>query len=224
MKPLYNQKEYENSKTSELLPLECYHCQKTFYWIKSQINAVGKTKDRQGKYCSRKCTANSRITIKNVICLQCNKTFQKLPSNINKTPNHFCSRSCACTYHNIHKTHGTRRSKLESYLEEQVRLMYPDLKLICNSKETINSELDFYFPDLKFAIELNGIFHYEPIYGQNKFEKIQNNDKQKFVECNKIGIELCIIDSSSCKHLTQNAKDKYWNIVDTLIKNIKNRI
>jgi hypothetical protein len=35
--------------------------------------------------------------------------------------------------------------------------------------------LDFYFPELRFAIELNGITHYEPIYGEDKFEKIKNS-------------------------------------------------
>lgn len=100
---------------------------------------------------------------------------------------------------------------------------YPQLNLICNSKEAINSELDFYFPDLKFAIELNGIFHYEPIYGQDKFDRIQSNDKQKSILCFQKGIELGIIDSSTCDYLNRKAKDKYWNIVNDLIIQVKDR-
>jgi hypothetical protein len=34
--------------------------------------------------------------------------------------NHFCCQSCAGRYNNTHKTHGTRRSKMETYLEEHL--------------------------------------------------------------------------------------------------------
>ena len=76
----------------------------------------------------------------------------------------FCNHSCAATYNITHKTVGTRRSKLEVWLESQLRELYPNLTLLPNDKTAINSELDFYFPELKLAFELNGIFHYEPIY------------------------------------------------------------
>ena len=65
---------------------------------------------------------------------------------------------------------------MEVYLEEQIRKNYSSLELLCNDKTTINSELDFYFPGLKLAIELNGILHFEPIYGDKKLDQIQNND------------------------------------------------
>lgn len=83
--------------------------------------------------------------------------------------------------------------------------------------------MDFYFPTLRLAIELNGIFHYEPIYGEDKLEKIQSNDSQKAIRCNEKGIELCIIDSSTCKYLNNSAKDKYWHIVRTIIEKIYRR-
>ena len=38
--------------------------------------------------------------------------------------------------------------------------------------EAINSELDVYVPSLNLAFELNGIFHYEPIYGEKKLNQI----------------------------------------------------
>ena len=91
---------------------------------------------------------------------------------------------------------GTRRSKLEVWLEARLRELYPSLTLLPNDKTTINSELDFYFPDLKLAFELNGIFHYEPIYGAEKLASIQNNDHRKFAACIERDISLCIIDSS----------------------------
>ena len=83
--------------------------------------------------------------------------------------------------------------------------------------------LDFYFPELRFAIELNGITHYEPIYGENKFEKIKNNDKRKVIACYEKEIELAIIDSSTCTYLNESAKNKFKNLVFELIEKVKNR-
>lgn len=68
-----------------------------------------------------------------------------------------------------------------------------------------------------------GILHYEPIYGQDKLERIQNNDLQKGMQCQILGIEFCTIDSSTCKYLNIKQKEKYWSIVESLIKRLYNR-
>jgi hypothetical protein len=200
----------------------CHYCCKTGQKAKHHYNQDIKA-GKDYFYCSRECSNKAKITTEELPCLQCQKIFHKRQAEIKKSPNHFCSHSCACTYSNQHKTTGTRRSKLEAYLEEQLRKEFPHLGLQCNSKTIINSKLDFFFPELKFAIELNGIFHYEPIYGADKLEQIQNNDNQKYKQCIKHGIELCIIDSSSVKYLNQAAKDKYWNIVKDLVTSIQKR-
>lgn len=118
-----------------------------------------------------------------VTCRNCNANFYKHVSQIKKSPNHFCNKSCAASYNNKRKNYGNRRSKLEIYIESRLKTTFPKLEVLYNDKTTINSELDFYFPDLKIAVELNGIFHYEPIYGDKKLEKIQSNDKQKLINC-----------------------------------------
>jgi hypothetical protein len=117
----------------------------------------------------------------------------------------------------LHKTKGNRRSKLEIYLEEQIHLQYPQYELICNGKSAINSELDFYFPTLKLAIELNGIFHYEPIYGPDKLLSVQNNDQRKFLLCHQNNIALAVIDSGSSKYITKKSKDYFWTIAQSII-------
>src|ERR1019366_2749034 len=113
------------------------------------------------------------------------------------------------SHSNTHKTKGIRKSKLECWLENKLPLLYPNQTFHFNCKDAINSELDIYIPSLKLAFELNGIFHYEPIYGVNKLEQITNNDHRKFQACIENGIELCIIDTSNQKHFTEKSSDKF---------------
>jgi very-short-patch-repair endonuclease len=189
----------------------CAQCNKEFtHRLNNRRNG-----SRQ-KYCSIECRDNSHRTALPVTCDNCGIQFEKHPSRITKTNHNFCSQSCAATYRNTHRTTGTRRSKLESYLESQIRSEFPDLTLICNGKDAIGSELDFYFPQLRLAIELNGIFHYEPIYGSDKLEQIQANDQQKSLRCAAAGIELCIISCTE-SYVTKIVKERYWSIIKNLV-------
>lgn len=194
--------------------LNCCHCREEYI-----VSRKPTDKSRTKKYCSKECRylGQNKQEPVSVNCLNCNKEFKKLAKELKKTPNSFCSRSCAATYNNKNKTHGTRRSKLEIYLEEELKIKYNKLEIHFNRKDTINSELDIYIPSMKLAFELNGIFHYEPIYGDKKLNQIQNNDTRKFQACLEKGIEMCIIDVSSLSYFkTTNAK-KYLDIVCGLI-------
>lgn len=170
-------------------------------------------------FCSKECK-HKALDIKEaqiVTCLNCNKEFKKQWGHIKKTPNHFCTRSCAATYNNTHKTKGTRKSKLEHFLEDRLVKLYPNLEFHFNRKDTINSELDIYIPSLNLAFELNGIFHYEPIYGEEKLNQIQNNDDRKFQACLEKKIELCIIDSSKLGYFKESNALPYLKIVQDII-------
>jgi hypothetical protein len=146
-------------------------------------------------------------------CKECGNLFNSKFSHART----FCSQSCAGVYNQTHKTHGTRRSKLEKWLEEQLKLLYPDLEIHCNQKDAIDSELDFYIPSLKLAFELNGIFHYEPIHGNEQLSKIQNNDNRKFQACLEKQIELCIIDSSKQNYFKESNCKPYLDIIVQII-------
>lgn len=198
--------------------IKCEQCGIEFY------KTAYEQKRTKRNFCSFDCWTLFQYERKEVECKKCGILFAKRQSEINKTKNNFCSKSCAASYNNTHKTYGTRRAKLEVFLEEQIKEHYPELELICNQKTAIESELDFYFPQLRFAIELNGITHYEPIYGADKFEKIQNNDKRKVIACYEKGIELAIVDTSSCSYLSANNKEKYKNLIFGLIDQVKNRV
>ena len=86
-------------------------------------------------------------------------------------------------------------------MEEILPQLFPNIDFTFNDKTAINSELDIYIPNLKLAFELNGIFHYEPIYGKDKFQRIVENDNNKFQRCQENGISLCIIDTTSQKKI-----------------------
>jgi hypothetical protein len=154
---------------------------------------------------------------KKCICKQCSKSFFKRCCQIKITKNHFCSKSCAATYNNTHKTKGIKLSKLEVYLQEQLTKLYPTLEIHYNRKDAINSELDIYIPSLKLAFELNGIFHYEPIFGEEKLSQIKNNDSRKYQACIEKGISLCIIDVSQQKYFKPETSKKYLDIICGII-------
>lgn len=226
MKPLYTQQEFENAKVNDTLKLICYHCNNLFNKkkkfiqlnLKKHINILTNNHyEGSCKFCSKNCQTQAQLRKQDVNCKNCNSLFKKKLSEIKKYSNHFCSRSCAGTYNNTHKTHGTRRSKFEIYLEEQLILLYPKIQIDFNKKYAINSELDIYIPSLKLAFELNGIFHYEPIYGPEKLAQIQNNDQRKFQACVENNIELVLIDSSTFTYFKPERANKFLNIIINII-------
>ena len=164
--------------------------------------------------CSTKCSSDlqKKLHLEVRECILCFKEF----SAKNGDPKKFCNSSCAATYNNTHKTKGTRVSKLERYLQEVLPLRH-SIEFKFNSKEEINSELDIYIPSLKLAFELNGIFHYEPVYGQDKLDKIINDDKLKFKACHEAGISLCVIDTTSQKKFTAESSSVFVVLIEQII-------
>jgi hypothetical protein len=154
-------------------------------------------------------------------CTQCGKSITRNQGWLKQIKNAFCSQSCAATYNNTHKTTGSRRSKLEIWLETKLSVLYPSLEILYCDKQIINAELDIYVPSLKLAFELNGIYHYEPIHGEDKLKQIKTNDSRKYQTCIEHGIELVIMDVSSLKYFKERNCQKYLNIMQNII-NIKN--
>lgn len=204
---------------NDYITLKCQHCQQPFErWWKYVKRSI-KTGNRLN-YCGIECQRLGRRKGKIYHCSHCNKCIYRTPSDFKSTVKSnrvFCSSSCAAIYNNTHKSHGYRRSKIEIYLESQLKSLFPKLEILFNDKEIINSELDIYLPSLKLAFELNGVFHYEPIYGKDKLNQIINNDNRKFQACLEKGIELCIIDISNIHHFKPILGDKFLKIIQDII-------
>ena len=219
---LFTQERYDNAKSRDLLPLECEQCHKTFYITKHYISYekkpfLGKTYNLN-RFCGAKCLNDFHRPTILVNCRQCGIEFSKRQNQIVKTKNNFCCCSCAAIYNNAHKTKGTRISKMEIYLQKQLQTLFPAKDFFhFNRKDTINSELDVYIPSLKIAFELNGIFHYEPIYGENRLSSTQSNDNRKILACSEKGISLCVIDISSVKYFKPSKAEKFLKIIVDII-------
>ncbi len=216
---LFTDLEFNNTKSKNLLPLKCKQCSKIFYITKHEIQrCINPNTTNTGEYCSNLCSIAATITTRKLInCKNCNKEVTKTLHEIKTSKNQFCSQSCAATYNNKHKKYGIRRSKLEKLIEQELNIIYPYIKIDYNKKDKINSELDIYIPSLNIAIELNGIFHYKPIYGLEKFNKIIINDINKIKECNKNNIKLYTIDTSTHSRVNKKTSIKYINKIVGII-------
>lgn len=220
MIPVYSDEQFNQSTKSDRLPVRCEFCKNTFLVVKKEIERIMRG-DRiyMFKFCSRKCLGANKTKDKYIKlnCKQCDKEITRRKREAEKYKNQFCSCECSGIYNAAHKVKGTRVSKLEIWLQENLLNLYPDMEMKFNDRETINSELDIYIPSLNLAFELNGIFHYEPIYGADKLKKIQNNDDRKFQACLEKDIELVIMDVSSINYWKPKKGEKYLDIIIEII-------
>lgn len=148
-------------------------------------------------------------------CKECNQLLTE------KWKLQFCGRSCATTYNNKNRKIGTRRSKLEKFIEEELSKKFSKDEILFNNKKIIGRELDIYFPKLKLAIEINGPFHYRPIYGEEKFNRIKEIDKQKKVLCEQNEIELLSIDTQDQLQFSEKSSIVY---IEEILRRVDERL
>jgi hypothetical protein len=202
--------------------LLCSWCQE-FFERERRHYSTNIARENKSLFCSPECRSAFRHKFEQrstaLSCTLCDSEIKRTPGQLakSKSGRAFCGASCAATYNNTHKDHGTRVSRLELWLAEELRSLYPTIEFHFNQKDAINSELDIFVPTLKLAFELNGIFHYEPIYGPHKLSQIQSNDTRKFQACLERGIELCIIDTTQMKRFTPKGAQKYLDIVKEIL-------
>ena len=186
-------------KSCERVPLVCFVCGGDFLRPKNDL--LNSLSLGRNIVCQRLCGYNHWLLATNrgkdhCVCQVCGTEYVRSRSQVARTPNKFCSKSCSVTWQNKHKTTGYRRSKLEKYLEEKIRKEFPALQFEANCRSVIDYELDFYFPTLKFAIEVNGITHYRPVYSEARFKRTKEIDAEKKLRCSELGITLYVIPNT----------------------------
>lgn len=221
MNPKFDINKFEEINNDELL-FECENCRIDFLGTKKNIKRVlGITKNTAKctlKFCSKKCSSDYKKNGHYFNCSFCNKEVYKTNGDIkkNKKDTFFCNSSCNAKYWNKNKNYGFNRSKIEIYIEDILVNRY-NFEILFNDRTVLDTgyELDIYIPHLKLSFEINGIFHYEEIFGNLKV--IQNKDISKINECIEKNIELITIDISDISHFNKIIGEKYITFITTKI-------
>ena len=120
----------------EIICKQCknnFEIDKRFYKNKKKRNGIG------SEFCSTNCRGKFRSVnhTKVVNCKNCDIEIVRHLSDLrSKSGNSFCSNSCSATYNNKNKKKGTRRSKLEVWIENELKTKY-DFDIIFNGKEAV---------------------------------------------------------------------------------------
>lgn len=218
MTKLFTDEDFKKAKYNQLLPLQCKNCNRTFYLAKRRIQGGIKAKTKSTcDFCCIICGIRYLKPKNEVPCKTCGKMVHRSKAFTKRAKNTFCSKRCCGTYTASHKTNGTKVSKLEKWIANKLTSLYPNLDFHFNRTDTIRQELDICIPSIKLAFELNGIFHYEPIFGGKRLKRTQDVEKMKFQNCIEKGIELCIIDTSKQKYFKENTSFVYLEIIKKII-------
>lgn len=123
-------------------------------------------------------------------CLTCNKEIEIISSRLGKTK--FCNGSCRNNFNN--KIIRGTRSRAELMLENSLKNEFPHLTILSNNRTILNGlEMDIYIPELKLAIEWNGIHHYVDVRNDGNLLKRQEADKRKKKLIREMGLRLIVI-------------------------------
>ena len=199
--------------------LVCPVCGKYFNITKSRHEYMLK-KGANNFYCSKKCghvnlkTESSKLV--EIKCDYCDIVIRRKKRYI-KGDLCFCDRSCRAKYFAHLNKLGNRRSLLEVKVEEYIKKYYPYLYFIMNDREKLHGfELDFYIPQLRLGIEINGPAHFKPIYGDESLLRTQRNDiiKQKMCETKKIRL---LIITDVINYNIDNSLDIFNNYIKPLL-------
>ncbi len=233
-KTFYHGECYKTSRKREKyfckpkIEVTCDYCLTKFKKYQSKVAITAHN------FCNMQCMSKfefeCRVSKIELNCPKCSKQYYLLPSvfktrckQSTSNENLFCSRNCF--YEHLKtipkffkpiKHSGSRRSKLEKFIQTKIEQHFPKIDVIYNGKYC-NFELDIYFPNLNYAIEINGILHYQPIYGNETLIKIQNRDVLKKYLCKERNVTLDIISVLEATK-SEVMKIKYWNIISNLIE------
>lgn len=187
---------YEKKRNigKELVELTCPNCNSIFYNSRNKLNGKLR-KGAKNIFCSSKCSSefqrNDYSKWFDLDCDECGQSIKRQGRQLSLSKLHFCSPTCKGTYFSRINAIGEKRSLLEVKLESHIKNEFPDLVFNTNDRDILGGlELDFYFPNLRLGIEINGPAHYTPIWGDKSFSKTKRNDILKKAYCKKNYIRL----------------------------------
>ncbi len=169
-------------------------------------------KNKKNIFCTQDCFDRFQNHKTRVRCDKCGKIVWKTPSAM-KHPYHFCTQKCFMKF-----------AFPESQMEVEFEKLVQDLdipydrniwSILKNSgRNNRDLELDFYFPTIRFAVEINGIAHYKPIYGEDALAGQKIRDRKKKDKCKELGIILRVVKPGDCKRKTYMPRYKrvIWEI------------
>jgi len=136
------------------------------------------------------------VTKRKWICLKCNHEFETTWFQIQQG-----KRCPKCYPPKIHRSSG--EIDLSNYFKTlDLIIIENDRSILRNEKNALKSkELDIFFPELKIAIEFNGIY-----FHSNKRNCPKNYHLNKTLKCNEKGIHLIHIFEDEWKYYKENFK------------------
>jgi very-short-patch-repair endonuclease len=196
--------ECRNKSNNRQQQYQCEQCKKHF------VRAPSLTEDRKNLFYSKRCADQSLFKQVNVECLKCKKQFTKSPCYMERTRHSFCSPACF-------SKHRFDESFVESEFEKLVKPLGVPYER--NDRKMLGGlELDFWFPSIRYAVEVNGATHYEPIYGEEVLAAQKSRDRRKHKMCNDRGITLRRVKPGDCK------RETYLPRYQAVVREIKKRI
>lgn len=195
-----------NDNNNKKVRIYCKNCNKILYRPPSILRG------KNNIFCSKECYDEFQDNKVQVKCEKCGKSVFKSPIYIKRNRHYFCSVKCFAKY-------KFKESFVETKFEELVKKL--NIKYDRNDRTVVAPlELDFYFPDINYAVEVNGAFHYKPIHGENKLKKQKERDSRKHKKCKELGITLRTVKPGDCKYET--FMPRYKRVIWELKKHIKN--
>jgi hypothetical protein len=102
---------------------------------------------------------------------------------------------------------------------KELTIIYPEREILYNNRELLGGlEIDIFVVDIKLAIELNGVFHYKPIHGQDRLIRCQQSDQIKESLCWQKGYELVVVNNCFINYFNEDlgriVLDKVVGIID----------
>jgi hypothetical protein len=196
--------DYNHSNTTTTI--NCSECKKEKVIYKRDI--------REKNFCSSSCSAvyynrpRKKAKIRKI----------KIPSAIIKIHCKYCNQETtnkkycngSCRNKDLNKHKNGLKSYAEKILVSKLKLNFPDWIIHENDRKILNGlELDVYIPNIKLAIEWNGIYHIEPIKGEEILQKIIKKDNTKIEMCKNLGINLIVISdrTSHKKFIEETTND-----------------